>query len=304
MKKVLLPALAILCVASFLPAQDWKGQGRLPGIVIDEQGKPIEGVRVKFFSPQYNGGFEVVSGKDGKWMGAWLRSTMWNIDFDKIGYQPVHKSFQFNQFTRYKDFMVTMKKIQGLVVSDDMKNDLIAANALYDKGKYLEAVDAYKAFLVKFPDAYFIWRNVGNSYFQLEKYDDAEAAYKQILVKTPDDAEAIIGVGNCYANRGDNEKALEWYGKVALDKISDSNLLFSVGMAYFKSSKLEDAKRFFEKAVETEETNTDALYQLGLTYTSLNDKAKAIETFEKYIKVDSDSERATQVKGFLDYLKK
>jgi TolA-binding protein len=304
MKKILLTMVCLLLAAAALPAQDWKGQGRVPGIVVDDKGNPIEGVRVKFFCPKWNGGFEVTTGKDGKWTGAWMRSGMWNIDFDKIGYMPVHKSFEMNQFERYKEMKIVLKKIEGLVVSDDMKKDLTTANDLYDKKQYDAAIDAYKAFLVKYPDAYFIWRNIGNSYFSEEKYDDAEAAYKQILAKDPNDAEIMVSIGNCYANRGNSDGAMEWYGKVSLDKVTDSNLLYSVGLAYFKASKLPEAAQYLGRAVELEEANADALYQLGLTFTALNDKAKAIATFEKYLKADPDSARATQVKGFLDYLKK
>jgi tetratricopeptide (TPR) repeat protein len=304
MKKALILAVGVLLAASVLAAQEWKGQGRVPGIVVDDQGNPIEGVRIKFFCPKFDGGFETKSGKDGRWLGAWMRSGLWNIDFDKIGYQPVHKSLQMNQFEKYKEMRVVMRKIEGLVVSEDMKKDLVAANELFDKKDYAGAIEAYKAFLVKFPDAYFINRNIGNAYFLLEKYDEAEAAYKEVLAKNPNDVEATIGIGNCYANRGDDTAAMEWYGKVALDKIDDTNLLYSVGLTYFKMSKLPEAAAYFEKAVSLDENNLDALYQLGITYTALNEKDKAIVTFEKYLKVDPDSERAAQVKGFLDYLKK
>jgi TolA-binding protein len=304
MKKVLFLMVCVLTAASFISAQDWKGQGRLPGIVLDEQGNPIEGVRVKFFCPKWGGGFETTSGKDGKWIGAWMRTGLWNIDFDKIGFMPVHKLFQMNQFERYKEMKVVMKKVEGMVVSEDMKKDLVAANDLYDKNEYGAAIDAYKAFLTKYPDAYFIWRNIGNSYFRQEKYDDAEVAYKQILVKDPNNVEANLSIGSCYESRGDTDKAMEWYGKVAIDKITDTNLLYSVGLAYFKTSKLEEALKYFQKAIELDETNTDAIYQLGLTYTALENKEQAIAVFEKYLKVYPDSERAGQVKGFLDYLRK
>lgn len=304
MKRTLVVSICVLMAASVLCAQEWKGQGRIPGIVVDDQGNPVEGVRVKFFCPKFEGGFEAKSGKDGKWLGAWMRSGLWNIDFDKIGYSPVHKSLQMNQFEKYKEMRVVMRKVEGLVVSDDMKKDLMAANDIYDKKDYAGAVEAYKAFLAKFPDAYFVWRNVGNSYFVQEKYDEAEAAYKEVLAKNPADAEAMIGIGNCYANRGNTDAALEWYNKVPLDKIEDPNLLCSIGISFFKTQKLAEAAAYFEKAVALDENQLDALYQLGITYTALQEKAKAIDAFEKYLKVDPDTERAAQVRSFLDYLKK
>jgi tetratricopeptide (TPR) repeat protein len=304
MKKALILGLCVLMAAAVLSAQEWKGQGRIPGIVTDEQGAPLEGVRIKFFCPKFEGGFEAKSGKDGRWLGAWMRSGLWNIDFDKIGYAPVHKSLQMNQFEKYKEMKVVMRKIEGLVVNEDMKKDLTAANDLYDKKDYAGAVEAYKAFLVKFPDAYFIWRNIGNSYFVQEKYDEAEAAYKEVLTKSPADIEATIGIGNCYSNRGDTDAAMEWYNKISIDKIDDANVLYSIGLSYFKTQKLAEAAAYFEKAVTLDENQLDALYQLGITYTAQQEKAKAIAIFEKYLKVDPDSERAAQVRSFLDYLKK
>jgi len=304
MKKALMIALSVCIVATVLSAQEWKGQGRIPGIVVDDQGNPIEGVRIKFFCPKFEGGFETKSGKDGRWLGAWMRSALWNIDFDKIGYSPVHKSLQMNQFEKYKEMKVVMRKIEGLVVSEDMKKDLTAANDLFDKKDYPAAIEAYKAFLTKFPDAYFIQRNIGNAYFLLEKYDEAEAAYKEVLAKNPNDIEAVIGIGNCYSNRGNTDAAMEWYGKVSIDKLNDAGLLYSVGMSYFQTQKLAEAAAYFEKAISLDENQIDALYQLGITYTAQNQKDKAIATFEKYLKIDPDSERAGQVKSFLDYLKK
>ena len=304
MKRTLVVSICVLMAASVLSAQEWKGQGRIPGIVVDDQGNPIEGVRIKFFCPKFEGGFETKTGKDGKWLGAWMRTGLWNIDFDKIGYSPVHKSLQMNQFEKYKEMRVVMRKVEGLVVSDDMKKDLMAANDIYDKKDYAGAVEAYKAFLAKFPDAYFIWKNIGNSYFLLEKYDEAEAAYKEVLAKNAADVEATIGIGSCHSNRGNIEAAMEWYGKITVDKIDDPNLLYSVGLSYFQTQKLAEAAAYFEKAVTLDENQLDALYQLGITYTALQEKAKAIGVFERYLKVDPDSERAAQVRSFLDYLKR
>jgi tetratricopeptide (TPR) repeat protein len=304
MKKALALMAGLLAVASFLSAQDWKGQGRLPGIVVDEQDNPIEGVHIKLFCPQWNGGFEVTTGSDGRFVAAWMRSGLWNIDFDKIGYQPVRKAFRMNQFERQPEMKVTMKKVEGLVITPDMKDDLVKANTLFDKQDYAGAVEAYRAMLEKFPEAYIIWRNIGNCYFVQEKYEEAEAAYKEVLAKNPDDVDSIVGVGNCYANRGDMDKAMEWYGKAPLDKISDSSSLYAIGIAYFKASKLEEAREYLDKAVEVEPTNTDALYQLGLTLTAMQKPDEAIAAFDKYLALDSDSERAGQVRGFLDYLRK
>ncbi len=320
MRRAIIILAVILIAASVLAAQEWKGQGRLPGVVKDEQGNPVEGVTVKFFIPQYNGGFEVVTGKDGRFAGAWMRSGLWTIDFKKLGYMPLQKSFMMNQFSKNPEMVVVMKKVEGLVITEEMKKDLNAANDLYDKKDYEAAIAAYKAFIAKYPEAYIIWMNVGNCYFVQEKYDEAEKAYREVLAKDPNNVEANVSLGNCYANmasaikgstKEDLEKqdalkaqSLEWYSKVPIDKITDAGSLYSIGLGFKSAQKPEEALKYLKRAVEVDPANADALYELGLTYTSLQNKAEAIAAFESYLKLDSESDRAKQVQGFLDYLKK
>ena len=43
---------------------------------------------------------------------------------------------------------------------------------------------------------------------------------------------------------------------------------------------------------------------MGLTYLALGDNNAALTEFERYLTFDPDSERATQVRGFIEYLKK
>ena len=43
---------------------------------------------------------------------------------------------------------------------------------------------------------------------------------------------------------------------------------------------------------------------MGLTYVNLQKTVEALAAFEAYLKVDPDSSRADQVRGFIEYLKK
>jgi tetratricopeptide (TPR) repeat protein len=284
MKKTILLTLCIALAAGTLAAQDYKGKGRVNGLVLDQDNKPLEGVRIKLFLPKANGGFEIVSDKEGKFLAAWMASGNWNFDFEKMGYE--------------------IKKVVGLMLSDELKDGLTKANQLFDQKNFAGAQEAYMALLAKYPDAYIIWQNVGNAYFSQEKYEQAEEAYKKVLEKMPGSAEATIAIGNCYANRGQTDKALEWYSKIEFEKIKDATVLYNIGTNYYNMSKFEDALKFYKRSVEVQKDYLDGLYQLGLTFTNLQRKAEAIATFEQYMKIDPDSPRSAQVKGFLDYLKK
>lgn len=304
MKKAIFLILCVSLAASFLTAQDYKGKGRVNGLVLDQDNKPLEGVRIKLFLPKTSGGFDVVTDKDGKFLAAWLASGSWNFDFEKIGYETKKIVVDIAEQRKNPDIKMNLKKVEGLTLTDELKEQLTKANALFDRKDYAAAIEGYIAMLTKYPEAYIIWQNVGNAYFAQDKYDQAEEAYKKVLEKMPTSAEAITAVGNCYANRGQNDKALEWYNKVEFDKIKDATVLYNIGTNYYNLSKFEDALKFYKRSVEVQKDYLDGLYQLGLTLTNLGRKAEAIATFEQYMKLDPDSPRSAQVKGFLDYLKK
>ena len=304
MKRRFLLCGILLVSALFLSAQDWKGKGRLGGRILDQAGAPIEGVRVKLFSIKAQEGLEIKTDKSGRWMAAWIRSGGWNIDFEKIGYAPKKLVVDISENKKNPDIEIVLEKVEGLIITDEIRDLLTRGNELFEQKDYAGSLALYLDILAKFPDAYPILMNVGNCYFAQEKYDLAEENYAKLLEKDPKNANAIIAIGNCYANRGDSAKAMEWYGKLDFEKIDDPTVLYNLGTNYYNNAKFEDALKFYQKAVEKQKDSTDALYQLGLTYLNLQRNPEAIASFEDYLKIDSESERAAQVKGFLEYLKK
>jgi tetratricopeptide (TPR) repeat protein len=287
-----------------LVAQSYRGQGRLTGIVLDQDGKPIPGVKVKLFSVKGQSGFELTTDAKGEWKAMYIRGGGWNIDFEKSGYGPKKISTTIEESFKNPAVETRLQKIEGLVISDELKAALKSGNQLFDEKKYEEAIAAYSDLVGKNPDAYIINKNIGNCYFELQKYDKAEEAYRKVLDKEPQNAEIMLLIGNCYSNRGEKDKAMEWYNKIEFDKITDPTVLFNIGSVLSGQSKFEEALKYYQRALDLKKDFLDALYQLGLTYVSLQNNAAAVTAFENYLKLDADSPKAVQVKGFLEYLKK
>ena len=304
MKKTAMVCGILIALALSLPAQDYKGKGRLSGIVTDEAGAPLEGVTVKLFNPAAQGGVTVTTDKSGKWLAAWIRSGSWNLDFSKIGYAPKKISVDISENKKNPEIELTLTKIEGLALTDDIMGQLGRGNELFESGDFAGALTVFEKLIAENPDAYPIYVNIGNCHFAQEKYDLAEASYLKVLEKDPQNAGAIIAIGNCYANRGESDKAMEWYAKIEFEKITDPVVLYNLGTNYYSSAKFEEALKFYRRAYEIQKDSVDALYQLGLTYVNLQKNAEAVAAFEDYLKLDPDSERAAQVKGFLEYLKK
>ena len=305
MKKTAIIVLSVALLAGVLSAQAYRGgRGRLTGLVLDQKGQPIEGVTVKLFAVKHQDGFSVVTGKEGKWSATMLSGGDWNLDFEKSGYAPFKTSLNVKELERTPDIKVVLQKVEGLVLTDELKKLLGDANALFDQKNYPAALEGYNGIMAKYPDAYIIWQNVGNSYFAQEQYDKAEEAYRKVLAKSPNDPGAIIAVGNCYFNRNQTGPALEWYGKVDFAKITDPVVLYNIGLNYFNLSKFDEALKYFQRSVEVQKTFEDGYYQMGLTYVSMQKKDEAIAVYEQFLKQFPESSKIDQVKGFLEYLKK
>lgn len=304
MKKRVLICGLLFASSLFLAAQDWKGAGRVGGRITDQAGAPLEGVRVKLFSIKAQEGLEVKTDKNGRWMAAWIRSGSWNIDFEKTGYAPSKLVINISESRKNPDIEIKLEKIEGLVITDELQDILIRGNNLFEKKDYSGALALYQEILTSYPDAYPIYMNIGNCHFAEEQYDLAEQDYLKLLEKDAKNIHAIIAIGNCYANRGDSGKALEWYNKVDAEKIEDPTVLYNLGTNYYNNAKFELALGFFKLAVEKQKDSTDALYQLGLTYLNLQKNPEAIAVFEEYLKIDAESEKAGQVRAFLEYLRK
>ena len=67
MRKWIFGLLILLLSANLTFAQDWTGQGRQIGYVYDEEGNPLEGVKIKLLFVKTGSGFEVATNDKGKW---------------------------------------------------------------------------------------------------------------------------------------------------------------------------------------------------------------------------------------------
>jgi tetratricopeptide (TPR) repeat protein len=274
-------------------SQEYKGKARVKGYVYDDQGKPIEGVTVRFFFPIAKDGFTVKTDKDGEWVASWIRNGEWNIDFEKVEYLPHQISVQISEVRRNPDIEITLQRAQVSTIADGLEALLSEGNSLFADGEYDKAIAVYTEMLEKRPEIYQINQNIGNCHFKQEKYDLAEEYYKKVLEHEPDNVEAILAIGNCYVNRRDKE----------VEKIKDPTALFNIGSNFFSHSQYEEALKYYKRAIEIQEDFREAIYQLGLTYLTMTRYEESIETFEDYLKYDQDSERAAQVKNFLEFLK-
>ncbi|HZX11139.1 MAG TPA: tetratricopeptide repeat protein [Acidobacteriota bacterium] len=304
MKKAVFGVISILLLVVFVFPQAYRGRARVVGYVYDQEGKPIEGVTVKLYSLRAEEGFELKTDENGKWVAMGIRGGSWTVDFQKVGYMPKGITMEVESFGKNPDIEITLEKAEGILLTNELKEKLTAGNKLFDAEKYEEAIQTYQKLLEENPEVYVVNLNIGNCYFQMEQYDKSIEYYKKVLEEEPENTDAMLLIGKAYENKGEDDKALEWYRKIKFEDIEDSVVLYNIGTRFYNLANYEEALKYYQRSVEIKEDFLDGLYQLGLTYLTLGKNEEAIVQFEEYLELDPDSERADQVKGFLNYLRR
>jgi len=296
---LILIIISIVVIPAF--SQIYKGKGKMRGIVTDEDGNPVPGVKVKLFNLKAQGGFDTKTNKKGIWKAFFIRGGQWYVDFIKEGYEIKKITTPVLKETNGKmlEIETTIKKIKGPAISKNLLQEYEKGNKLYNEKKYKEALKVFESVIKESPETYVINLSIGNCYMQLSNYDKAIESYKKVIEKDPTHTDTIIAIGNCYGNKNDAENAMKWYGKVDATKIKDAVVLYNIGVFNFNANKSKEAVKFFKLAVKADDQYLDAYYQLGLSYIGLAKMKEAIVIFKKYLTLDKESQRSKEIKQMI-----
>jgi|Deesub1362B_J571_1020462.scaffolds.fasta_scaffold00200_24 tetratricopeptide (TPR) repeat protein len=292
-----------LLLSILVLSQDWRGKGRVRGVVLTEDGKPIPNAKVIFQSDKYNATFEVITDEKGKWVVMGIRGGKWNIDFVAPGYEPMKISTQVSEILRAKPIEIRLKKTAKALATEKITALLEKGNELFAQKNYQEALIEYQNILSENPKLYQINLNIGNCYYEMGDYEKAISSYQAILEKEPDSHDALMSLANIYLEKGDLDRGLEYIKKIDLKTIDNPITFYNIGTLLYNKGKPDLAIEYYLNALRLDPNFGDAYYQLGLCYLNTNEKEKAKKIFNKYLEIAPDSDKAEQVRGFLQYLK-
>ncbi|MFQ5901654.1 MAG: tetratricopeptide repeat protein [Thermodesulfobacteriota bacterium] len=194
--------------------------------------------------------------------------------------------------------------------------------AYMEKGRFNEAVEAYKK-AIELDPAYFDARNnLGITYQELGMYDKALSEFKESLKINPNHFKAHHNLGLVYNNKGYIDKAIQEYriasrinpdyaethnnlgvAYAAQGRIEDAvreymitlklepdsaKIHYNIANAYYNQKRLNDAAKEFQAALELEPDNAESYYGLGLVYSDLKRYPDALKIFQTALKIKPD----------------
>jgi tetratricopeptide (TPR) repeat protein len=308
-KRAISLAGLFFCLIPSVLLSQVRGQAKMLGSVLDEEtGQPIEGVTVKAYFPGTETYIDPspTTDKDGKWKALFIRTGVWNLSFEKAGYYPQKLSYRvgFEMGAKTPEIEVRLKKMKGIDVQAEVRDEIERGNALLAEKKNEEALAVFQSILEKNPEFYIIKTNIGSCHFAMENYEKALENFLQVQEKQPDRSDLLIAISNAYNAWGKQDQAMEWYAKIPLSDIRDIDSAYNAGAAFSTSGNQAEALKYFQRAVEIDPQFADGYYQLGLCHVALGSNAEAIEALQKSIELAPDSANAATAKAIIEVLSK
>ena len=290
--------LVVLAFAASASAQSWRGMARMAGKVTDEEGKPLEGVKVKLQLPNA-GGTELKTNKKGEWEIGGLARGDWQVDFEFSPYEARRITVSVAELTRTPPVEIKLK----LDVNEAIRIEVVKASDLLGQQKYAEARALYEGVLKKYPSAYRLEPYIARTYY-LEKNNDEAIKHLRIAIdKDPSDVATKLLLGNILMDTGRMDE-----GRALLDTVDDRAvkepaIFVNIGISLMNQNKADAALPYFEKAVKYFPEKGDGYYYRALIRLQQGDTEGTKADLKKFLELSPNAPEAAAARKALEQLK-
>jgi tetratricopeptide (TPR) repeat protein len=150
-------------------------------------------------------------------------------------------------------------------------------------GDFTDAVQAYRSYLVAYPDDPVTRYSFGTALMHKNRPEEAIGQFREILRVTPRDAGSLINLATSYAILDRIPEALSSYAKafeLEPSWITNSNLNHEYGFAFVRAGNLLKARELFNLALTDQQIKTRGLRSHGLLDLYEGKYAGAAKRFE------------------------
>lgn len=285
---VLVLVMVLASSSSVAWAQEWRGQGRVAGKVVDDGGAPIEGVTVAATLPasQNRGPNPGKTNAKGEWSVGGLARGNWALDFSRDGYETLSISVPVSEGSRIPPMTITLKKV---VVTVDpnavIKAKLTEAAALMNAKQFAQARAIYESLAAEYPEVKQFRPLIARAYAGEGNLEKAIETLRAAVAADPANAETQVLLGTVLIEAGKLAEGQQVLGAVDATKITDPITLVNIGIGLINDKKQEEAIVWLTKAVQVFPNDPNAYYYRGISYLALGKTTEAKADLEKFIAI-------------------
>lgn len=315
-------AAATLVAGILIAAEDWRGDNRLAGAVVDKgTGKPVAGAKLKLrILRGAQGGPDITADNNGKWAVLGIAAGNWNIDIEAPGYQvrqigPV----SLGEGQRLPPIKIELEpavvqqqtetapaeeqvKIGGVVVSKDIAEAVDAGNKFLGDQKYKEAVEQYEKAYPTLSSNTSLKFALARAYYGAGQLKKSIVLLEEAYKADPANTQVGVLLANMYLENGQLEE-----GKKLIDALPATALnidsLLNTGIALMNKKQPGAAVEYFAKAITLDPNRHEGYYYRGLALIQGGKAKQAKPDLEKVVELAPNSNEAKDAREYLKSIK-
>ena len=164
--------------------------------------------------------------------------------------------------------------------------------ALYEQGRYEEALDSYRVAAEQRPNYAKVHSNLGMVLNKLERFEEAETHMRRAIALDPKTKIRYQRLGNALYGQGRYAEAADAY-RVSAEQHPDYTQAHSgLGAALSELGRFEEAETHLRRAIALNPNHTEALYHLATLRFKQQRYDEAIELLQDLISIEPGHARA------------
>jgi tetratricopeptide (TPR) repeat protein len=278
---VMTQACVLALVAMPVAAFAQRGEARIAGKVVDDQGKPLQDVVIK---AQLGGQppLQTKTNKNGDWSINNMAGGMWEIEFTKEGFAPQRSTLDLKPDQQISAIQVKMAKPQA-DPNVEIQTEAKRAQELLQNKQYAEGRKIYESLLAKYPDIHQLHEFIGRTYAAEGNYDKAIEHVRMAAEKDPANAQAQVFLGDLLMEKGDKAEAQKIFESVDLSKVEDPAPFINLAITKINDQKPDEALALIDKLMARFPKETSLLYYRGRANLAAKKMPEAKADLEKFV---------------------
>jgi tetratricopeptide (TPR) repeat protein len=184
-------------------------------------------------------------------------------------------------WTKQLDPVMNVFKQILMVDPDSAEADMIAGEALDEKGDQEGAVEQFKAAAKANPKEPNVHFALAYLFWTMKRYDQAIPEFKTELENDPKNYQAMIYLGDTYVRQNEFDEAKTVLQKAVESQSSVPLVHLDMGIVDMEIGDNQGAAKELNKAIALEPDNVDAHFRLATVYRSIGNKDAAKVEFAK-----------------------
>jgi tetratricopeptide (TPR) repeat protein len=307
--RIAVAVIAVALLATPAMAQA-RGNARLSGKVVDEQGQPIADVVVR---AQMNGQTDVLTGKTdkkGEWRLNGAANGEWKVELAKPGVGNAVEVIEVKE-DKAPPLNVTLKKGAAAAPAADpmveVNAQLQQAAELAQGGKVPEARKIYEDLIAKYPQIYQLEGFIARTYAAENNVPQAMEHLKVNLEKETNPAELVqlkLFQADLLMQSGDKAGAATIMSGIDVKDAKDPYTYINHSINLINDKKGPEAVDLLTKLIAQFPTTNELYYYRGRAYVASDKLDEARADFEKFVSLSPNSKEAADAKKILEQIKK